>query len=291
MTFQHLGFRSRSAAAVIAAATLFASPVPAMAATEGSQSLVNDAAQRIEKGDLKGAEIQLRNAARANPTDPGPHIELAELYLKMENLPAAEAEARLAQQNKGPADTVDPLLAQALLQQNKLTELFRDVKPGSRGDKAESQVRLALGLGHLTLQEMDQAAPLLHDAERLDETAVQPKTAMAQLFLAQQDVAGAQKEIAAASAIAPEDATVLRVSALVLRAQGASAAAIAKLAALLANHPDDVATLATRADLEIGVNKLAEAQTDLDHALKLAPNNGGIVFLDGVLLVSQGKLK
>ena len=132
---------------------------------------------------------------------------------------------------------------------------------------------------------------MLHDAERLDNEAALPKTAMAQLLLAQHDLAGAQTEIAAASAIAPEDINVLRVSALILRAQGDSKGALAKIGALLAIRPDDVAGLSIRADMDMSQDKLAEAQTDLDRALKLAPNNVGVVFLDGVLLARQGKLK
>lgn len=290
MPFQHFRLGSGCAVAVIAAGALLASPVAAVAATEETQSVVNDAKQRVEKGDLRGAEVQLRNAVRANPSDPGLHLDLAGIYLQMQNLPAAEVEARLAREDKGPADTVDPVLAQILLQENKLSELFRDVKPGEREAKAESEVRVTLGLGHLTLQEMDQADTLLHDAERLDDSGAQPKTAMAQFLLARHDLPGAQKEIAAANAIAPDDIAVMRVSALVLRAQGDSEAATAKVTALLANHPTDVTGLLIRADIYMGQNKLAEAQADLDRALKLAPNNVGVVFVDGVLLVRQGKL-
>jgi putative PEP-CTERM system TPR-repeat lipoprotein len=266
-------------------------PRAALAATEDASSPSPDVKQLIAKGDLRRAEIELRNASLANPKNADLHIQLADLYLRMQNLPAAEAEARLARTNKGPADEVDPLLARALSQQGKFTELFRDVTPAGREAKAESQVRVALGLAHLQLQELSQAAPLLQDAERLDPSAAAPKTATAQLLLVQGDIAGAQKEIAAASAIAPDDVNVLRVSALILRAQGNKDAAIAKLSELLARHPDDVSGLVLRADTAMSENKLPQVQTDLDHALKIAPTNVAVIFLDGVLLARQGKLQ
>jgi putative PEP-CTERM system TPR-repeat lipoprotein len=265
-------------------------PRPSLAALEDSQSYITDAKARIAKGDLRGAEIQLRNAVRANPSDPALHVELARLYLEMANLPAAEAEARLARQYKGPIDAVDPLLAQALLQENKFTELFRDVQPGDRSAKAESQVRLALGTAHLVLQEMDQAEPLLREAERLDTAAAGPKAAMAQYLLATRDISGAQKEVDAGTAIAPDDPDVERMAALVLLAQGKSDEAIAKLDAILSKDPNNVRGLATRGDVLMGQNKLKEAEADIDRAMKLMPNNAGLVFLDGVLLAREGKL-
>ena len=84
MYSHHFRFGSCCAAAVVAAVAFFAAPGPAAAATEESQSYVTDAKQRIEKGDLRGAEIQLRNAVRANPNDAALHVELGQLYLKLQ---------------------------------------------------------------------------------------------------------------------------------------------------------------------------------------------------------------
>jgi predicted Zn-dependent protease len=88
---------------------------PCLASTEEAKSYVLDAQKLLDKGDFAGAEIQLRNATRANPDDPTIHVLLAGVYLKVGNLPAAEAEARLARQTHGSPDAVDPLLADVLL--------------------------------------------------------------------------------------------------------------------------------------------------------------------------------
>jgi cellulose synthase operon protein C len=265
-------------------------PNLASAATEETQSYVNDATARIAKGDIKGAEVQLRNAERGDPTNASINIQLAELYLQLQNLPAAEVEARLARTNKGDPDKVDPVLAQVLLQSGKFNELFRDVKPGDREAKAESRVRMTLGMAHLNLRELDEAKPLLQEAESRDSEAGAPKAAMAQLLLAQGNPQGAQKEIDAAMAVAPDDPNVMHVDALVLRASGSADAAIKKLSELLAKNPNDLAGLAIRAETYMGENKLKEAQADVDQALKLSPGQPGIIFLNGVLLARLGKL-
>jgi cellulose synthase operon protein C len=284
---------SRIAALFVSAsiAALLIAAAPVRSETEVAPSYMADVQAKIAKGDLRGAEIQLRNAARANPNDPLVHIELAKLYLRMPNLPNAEAEARLARQDKGPADDVDPLLAQALLEQQKFTELFRDVKPDDRGDKAEAEVRLTLGLAHLNLQETTEAEPLLAKAESLDPSSPGPKAAMAQLLLNRGDIARAQTEIAAATAIAPDDPAVMRVNALVLLAQNDNDGALKVLGDLLAKYPDNIPALGLRGALLIRENKLAEAQAVLDHALKLAPRSAGVVYYHALLLARQGKLQ
>src|SRR5262249_9248950 len=39
----------------------------------------------------------------------------------------------------------------------------------------------------------------------------------------------------------------------------------------------------------MSVNKLTEAAADIDHAMRLVPNNASIIFLRGLVLARQGK--
>ena len=102
--------------------------------------------------DLRRQEIELRNAVRANPSDPVTHVKLAQIYIKLGNFPAAEAETREARRNGGDEDETAPLLAEALLSQGKLTQLLEQIKPADREPTAESTVRLSLGSAHLALR-------------------------------------------------------------------------------------------------------------------------------------------
>ena len=62
------------------AAALCAIVCPAAHAKESSAS-VKDAEQYLAKGDLKAAEIELRNAIRESPQDPVLRARLAHVYL------------------------------------------------------------------------------------------------------------------------------------------------------------------------------------------------------------------
>ncbi len=153
--------RYRVARAALVAAALLALTGPGHAASSSASTYLDAAKKLIDKGDLRGAEIQLRNAVRDNSTDPDVHVALARVYLELGNLPAAEAEAQTARDEGGDEDAVAPVLAEAMLGQNQLSQLLDQVKPADRDPSAESVVRMSLGLAHMGLQEFDQAAPLL----------------------------------------------------------------------------------------------------------------------------------
>src|SRR5207302_11267632 len=59
---------------------------------------VKEAERYIAQGDLKAAEIQLRNAIREAPQDPVLRARLAEVYLRLGNATSAEREARAARE-------------------------------------------------------------------------------------------------------------------------------------------------------------------------------------------------
>ena len=269
---------------------LLAIPNAALA-SDDAQSYVKDAKRLLQSGDVRGAEIQLRNAVREAPGDPEIHSQLASLYLKLNNLPAAEAEAREARRDGGLKDHVDPLLAEALLRESKLDDLFRLVQPGNRGPMAESSVRLSLGLAHLTLREDKQAESLLEDAERLDEGAVGPKIGMARWLIFRGEIDAAATKLARAAEIAPDDRTIGRLEAEIMASQGNFKGAMTKFSSLLAKHADDLATILSRTNILLLHGDLATAQSDLSHALALAPQNGYATYLEAELKARRGDFR
>ena len=277
---------------VLALLALSAPPVPpAAATTEDAQGYAKDAQQMIAKGDLRGAEIQLRNAVRANPNDASLHVELGKLYLKIGNLPAAEVEAREARRAHGSDDAADAVLAEALLRQNKMTQLFQLIQPGNRAAPDEAEVRLALGQAHLGLGEVAQAEPLLRDAERLDDQSVGPKLAVARLLAAKGDLDGAEAELDKARKVAPDNSDITLLDGQILYSKHDDDGALARFNALLAKNPDDTRALINRASLYLRKNDTANAGKDLAHALKIAPQNPMAIYLDSILLAKEGDLK
>src|SRR5260370_14885938 len=104
-----------AATSVLACHTLYAKETTAS---------IKEAEQHLAKGNLKAAEIELRNAIRESPQDPVLRARLAEIYLQLGDNPAAEREARAARERNGKEADYLPVLADALLRQGKFSEVI-----------------------------------------------------------------------------------------------------------------------------------------------------------------------
>src|ERR1700741_409956 len=85
---------------------------------------IKEAEQYVAKGNLKAAEIELRNAIREAPQNPVLHARLADIYLQLGDAVAAEREARTARERNGNEADYIPALADALLRQEKFADLL-----------------------------------------------------------------------------------------------------------------------------------------------------------------------
>src|SRR5436189_4717273 len=75
--------------------------ISAVANAKESSASIKDAEQYVAKGDLKAAEIELKNAVRQSPQDPILRARLAQLYLRLGDAAMAEREARAARERNG----------------------------------------------------------------------------------------------------------------------------------------------------------------------------------------------
>ncbi len=253
-----------------------------------ANAYLTEAEADIGQGNLPAAAIALRNAAYVVPFSPGIRLRLATVYMKLERFPLAEVWAQLAKESGADEDRVDPLLAQAMLQQSKLTALIKLVPTGTRDPKAEADIRVSLGLAHLYLGDIDLGTQLLADAKRLDPATPRLPLGLARLALIKGDVAGAETELRAALALDPQSPEVLRLDSDVLRAKGDIDGALAVLGTVLGKHPNDLATLVARADIFTAKGDLDDAQKDVNHALELAPQSLTPNLLNALLVARRG---
>jgi cellulose synthase operon protein C len=281
----------RTALALMLALSVFA---PGARAARDAQSFYIDAQAQIAKGDYKTAIISLRNAIKANPNDASLRLQLADVYMRLENYPAVEAWARLARQVGGSEDQVDPLLARAMVLEYRYSALIQSMETGSRAPAAEAAVRVSLAIAHIMRGDVDVGEQLLVDAQRLDPDTPQLPLGVARLKMARGDLAGAEAQIALAKAAEPGRIAsdhVMRLESEILDLKGDRDGALAIVNDLLVQNPDDLPTIVTHADLLIGRNDFVGAQKDVDHALALAPGSITPSYLNALLLTRRGEYK
>src|SRR5246127_1114379 len=265
------------------AVAIFACPT---AHAKDSTASVKDAEQYLAKGNLKAAEIELRNAVREAPQDPLLHARLADVYLQLADPAAAEREARAALERNGDEADYISALMDALLRQEKFADLLDLVKPGDRTPALESKVRTALGTAEAGLRDRDKAEDLLREAVKLDPTAVRPKIQLARLLTGTKpEEAG--KFIDDAIAANPRSAEALQVKGEMLRTQGDQDGAVRLFDEALKIDPKNMLAHLSRANVNIALGKYKVADEDLDPILKSSPNNFMANYLRGLELAKK----
>jgi cellulose synthase operon protein C len=256
------------------------------ASAKESTSPIKDAEQYIAKGDLKAAEIELRNAVRQSPDNPLIRARLAQVYLNLGDFASAEREARAARDRNGEEADYLPILADILLRQGKFTDVFDLIRPGERAPALESKLRTALGTAAAGMADRTKAEAMFRDAMRLDPDAIQPKVQLAQL-LSRQNPDEADKLIDSAVAGNPRSPDILRVRAEMLQARGDHDGAMRLFDDALKIDPKNLQAHLGRANINIALGKFKTADEDLDPILKATPNNFMANLLRGLELAKQ----
>ena len=270
-----------------AAIAVFAGPA---AFGKDSTASMKEAEQYVAKGNLKAAEIELRNAIRETPQDPLLHARLASVYLQLGDAALAEREARTARDRNGNEADYLPVLADALLRQDKFADLVDLVKPGDRDPVLESKVRTALGTAAVGLNDRDRAETQLREAIKLDPSAARPKIQLARLLTGTKPEE-ADKTIDEAIAADPNSAEALQVKGEMLRNRDDQEGALRLFDQAIKVDPQNVLAHLSRANVYITQGKYKTADEDLDPILKTSPNNFLANYLRGLSWPSSKSMR
>src|SRR5438270_1305596 len=229
-----LSGRAGMAFVVLAPVVLISPPVLG----KDAQSYVGNAQSYAAKGDLKAAEIELRNAVREAPQDAHIHAMLAQIYLTLGEFRSAEREARTARDLK--ADEADYILtlAEAMSRQGKFAEIAAQINTGQRAPELESKLRLILAKAAANLGDRVKAETLLREAVAADQGAPGPKIALATWLLS--------NNLEEAGKLVQE---------------------------VLANEPRSADAIVLQGEILVKQGKIDEAVERFDKALEIDPNN------------------
>jgi cellulose synthase operon protein C len=252
---------------------------------------LGDARKALQKGDLRTAQINLRNAVRNDPQNAEAHFWLSKVSLELGDAVAAEREARAARDRGFDPRQAVPLLAQTLLAQQKSKDLLNELKPDSKDSVLDAAILVARGYAQIALNNMDEAQKSFELAEKTAPNAVEPLLASARLLATRGDLDGALAKVNRALGAQPKSAEALLAKSEILRTKGDANGALAVLDQLLADQPGNIRALLDRAGLLIATGKADKAKADIDAVLKATPNNVQAIYLQAVLQVQARDFK
>lgn len=266
------------------AATLAASALLAGCKSDTPESLLADAKQLQQKGDRKGAQIQLKNALTMDPNNAEARYQLARLSLQMNDPVSAEKEARRALELKYQPQESERLLVEALLRQGEFQKVLDESELFQR-----SAAMLSLrGDALIGLRKLDEARKEFQAALDMAPNSAEALTGLARLAALGNDLVGAQA--LADQAIAKDGGNIaaLTFKGELLRALKKPEEARAAFAEVIKLDPTNSSANLEQAYLDIVAGKYDAAQAAIDAAKKSAPRSLPTLYTQALLDYTRG---
>ncbi len=237
----------------------------------------------LKKGDLKAAQIELRNAVRGDPQNGEVHYWLGRVSLELGDPVAAEREAVAARERAYDPHQAIPLLAQALLAQGKFQQVLDSLQSDGKDKALDASILVFRGYAQINLKRPEDAQRSFAAAEAAAPDSATPLLADAQLAMARGDLAAGREKIDRAIAAQPKSSEALLAKAQLLRLQNDIVGAIVVLDGLLADQPSVMKARLERASLELSAGRNDAAKADIETVLKGTPGNIQAIFLRSVM--------
>ena len=249
---------------------------------------VSNARDSLKKGDLKSAQIDLRNAVRNDPQNAEAHYLLGRVSIELGDPVAGEREAQAAKDRGYDPHLATPLLTQAMLSQGKYQKLLDDLKPDGKDLTLDADILVARGYALIGLKKFDDAQKAFADAQQAAPNAVEPLLADARLSVSRADLNGAMAKIDQAIAAQPKSVEALLAKAQLLRLKNDGPGSMAVLDDLIATQPSAMQARLDRASLGLAMGKNDQAKADIEAVLKGTPGNVQAIYLAAVMEAQAG---
>jgi putative PEP-CTERM system TPR-repeat lipoprotein len=245
---------------------------------------LNKARDSFDKGDIKTAGIELKNALQKDPGNAEARLLLGELYLKLGNGAAAEKEFRRAQEL-----STDPMrwrvpLAKALILKGEYAEALTRLE-GATDLPPQEQAAVWAQRGHaqLGLERPQQAQEAFDTAVQLDPNQTSAIMGLIRLALSAGDETRATKLTDDLISRRPDDTDAIFIRAELYRKNGNNEQAAKLFSRVIELDPGNARAYLGRATTLIGRQKLDLALADLNAADAIQPDVPMAQYLRGVM--------
>lgn len=240
---------------------------------EDAHALVEQAKSAQSKGDLKAAVIQLKSAIQADEKNSEARLLLGKLYLARGEYVPAEKELSRARGLGQKPETINPLLAQALMGMREFQRIIDELPVPEENSPVRAQMLASRAQAYLGLKQPEESRKILDEALKAFPSEAELHFAQAKLHLVDRQVDQALGSLDQAIQLEPKQSNYLLLKGEILKLTGKPAEATKIYQAIIGNDPDNAPAHLALATLAIGDKRLDDARKEVETVLKSAPNH------------------
>lgn len=276
------------AAACLAAGGLLAgTPAYAVDVAE-SKTYYERALKQYEREEYRAAQIELRNALKANPNNAEARLLLARIYLKAGQGIAAQTELEAARRAGVPVDDTRVEMGRALLFQQQYQPALNELDLARVPAAARSEALELRGLAYMGLGDDPKGLETLLEAREANPGNVNAHIALARFYAGKNQRADAVASIDQALAIEPDHAGALVLKGDLTRNIEGLEAALPFFERAIEAQPDNLAARLERAATLIDLKRDDDARGEIDFVYKRVPDHPLAHYLSSVLKARAG---
>jgi putative PEP-CTERM system TPR-repeat lipoprotein len=262
------------------------------------EELLADARTAIAAGEIRTAEIHLKNLLQGEPDNATARLLLGQVSLASGDLPAAEQNLQLALGLGADASLVHLPLVRSLVGQRKFEEAVTQLASGPELEGSARAQELTLeAVAQRGLGRREDAEAAFRAALRLDPGSAQIRSELAALLLDSGRAQAGRDLIDAVLVDEPDFVQALLLRAQLESATGQPASAEATLQRVVelerGRTPPvtaHVVALVQLAEVQLGLGKIDAAAVTTDSLLALAPQNPAARYVKAAVEVRQNDL-
>jgi putative PEP-CTERM system TPR-repeat lipoprotein len=246
------------------------------------------AKHRMAQGDMKGAELYLRQAIHEHPLNPEAAFLLGRVDLGLGNPAGAELELKRARERGYSPSAIVMPLGQAYLEQHHFDEALRDfvpdhAPPGSLADTLAIRAGAQLSLGQFDAAWASAQAAIAAGPNNRDVALTAARVA-----LARNDTGNALSLAQKVLAADPKQPDALLLEAELDMQHGDARAALGRAQAVLAANPGRLDARMIEARAYAGIGDIDHARGSVGLVLKGSPKNMSANYLNAMLSIGAG---
>lgn len=269
-------------------ALLLGASLQAQGAGDAASKFFDDAQQRLEKKDIEGALIQLRNSLQADPRMLSAHLLLARTLLKVGDLASAEAAFDEALKQGVSRSEVMVDLGQLYIALGEYKKLLERVNTNGVPVGSHAEILTLRGTAFATLGQKEAASKSFAEARALAPRSPLPLLAEATMLTRQGDLEKARAQISKALEFDPANSAAWYALGTVQQRLKDGSGALASFGKALQHQPLNVDARVARAGLYVTGNQLKEAEQDLVALEQASLADARASYLRGVLETRKG---